>query len=161
MFLSQSLSTSSTGPKVSHLLFADDLLLFGVATESQAHCMMNCLDKFMTASGGKVSSVKSSIFFSPRVLPRSKQRIKAITQMNISREISKYLGFPVTRDRRRRETFQYVIERVRGKLSTWKANCLSTAGRVTLAKSVLSAVPLYPMQVASLPRSICLEVERL
>lgn len=30
------------GPKVSHLMFSDDLLLFGVAFVNQVECMMRC-----------------------------------------------------------------------------------------------------------------------
>ncbi|KAK4262419.1 hypothetical protein QN277_027981 [Acacia crassicarpa] len=155
------MATSKQGPKVSHLMFADDLLLFGVATEAQAACMMDCLDVFSKASGAKVNPTKSSIFFSPKVSNLSKQIIKDVTHMKVSSDIGKYLGFPLSRNRRKKDTFNYIIERVRNKLSAWKVNCLSTAGRITIAKSVLSSIPLYPMQVARIPRSICLQVERL
>ena len=36
-----------------------------------------------------------------------------------------------------------VVERVERKLSAWKANYPSIAGRVTLIKSVLSNLPIY------------------
>ncbi|XP_028767839.1 uncharacterized protein LOC114725488 [Neltuma alba] len=149
------------GPSISHLMFADDILLFGAATEQQALCMMSCLNKFCLASGEKISKSKSTIFFSPRVPARTKQRIKEITGMNISTKIGKYLGFPITRLRKPTDTFQFIIDRVKSKLAGWKENCLLMAGRITLAKSVLSAIPLYPMQVSKIPIAVCHEVERL
>ncbi|KAK4263121.1 hypothetical protein QN277_028589 [Acacia crassicarpa] len=152
---------SNSGPNVSHLMFADDLLLFGVASESQTTCMMKCLQDFMAALGGRVNKAKSSIFFSPRVPLHTKLRIKDMTQMQISCEIGRYLGFPLSRNRRLKADFQYVIDRVSFKLSTWKANCLSMAGRIMLAKSIVSSIPLYPMHVAMLPTSVCYEIERL
>ncbi|KAK4274538.1 hypothetical protein QN277_017742 [Acacia crassicarpa] len=152
---------SNSGPNVSHLMFADDLLLFGVASESQTTCMMKCLQDFMATSGGRVNKAKSSIFFSPRVPLHTKLRIKDMTQMQISCEMGRYLGFPLSRNRRLKADFQYVIDRVSFKLSTWKANCLSMAGRIMLAKSVVSSIPLYPMHVAMLPKSVCYEIERL
>ncbi|KAK4284609.1 hypothetical protein QN277_001415 [Acacia crassicarpa] len=152
---------ATAGPVVSHLLFADDLLLFGAASEAQASCMLRCLEKFGKASGGKVSIDKSSVFFSPKVSAQSKQRIKSMTHMKISGDIGKYLGFPLSRSKRMKDKFNYIVERTRSKLANWKANSLSFAGRVTLAKSVLSSIPLYPMQVAAIPKSICHEVERI
>lgn len=78
--------------------------------------------------------------------------------MQISGEIGKYLRFPLSRNRQSRDTFHYVIEQVHSRLSAWKANCLSMARRITLAKSVLSTIPLFPMQVARVPTSICMEI---
>lgn len=88
-------------------------------------------------------------------------RIRNLSQFHISSEIRRYLGFPLTRNRKSRETFSYVIDGVHSKLKTLKANCLSLEGCITFAKSVLSTIPLYPMTVARLPLSICHEVERL
>ncbi|CAN1786029.1 Putative ribonuclease H protein At1g65750 [Linum perenne] len=46
------------------------------------------------------------------------------------------------------------------KLAGWKANSLSLAGRVTLASSVLNAIPSYVMQSAFLPVHICEAIDR-
>lgn len=59
--------TSRQGPTISHLLFADDLLLFGEASEKQIDCMLQCLDLFCSSSGQKVNRAKSSILFSRNV----------------------------------------------------------------------------------------------
>lgn len=74
------------GPSISHLMFADDILLFGEATKNQANCMMKCLRMFCHASGGKVSKPKLSIFFSSRVPINVKQSIALIFGFHISSE---------------------------------------------------------------------------
>ena len=55
------------GPHLSHLFFADDLLLFAKATEDQIRTIMECLNHFCRIYGQKVSLQKSSIFVSHRV----------------------------------------------------------------------------------------------
>jgi hypothetical protein len=57
-------TAGKNGPTVSHLMFADDLLLFGEATEGQMTCMINILHKFCSLSGQQVSNEKTSVFFS-------------------------------------------------------------------------------------------------
>ncbi|KAF7810470.1 ribonuclease H [Senna tora] len=47
----------------------------------------------------------------------------------------------------------------RNRLARWKRNCLSLAGQVTLAKSVISDVPYYAMQSTRIPQVTCSEVE--
>jgi hypothetical protein len=46
-------------------------------------------------------------------------------------------------------------------LTKWKANQLSFAGRVTLAKSVIEAIPIYPMMTNVVPRTCLEEIQKL
>lgn len=55
------------GPTISHLMFADDLLLFGQATSNQMECVLHILRKFCLLAGQKVSIEKTSIFFFQRM----------------------------------------------------------------------------------------------
>lgn len=47
------------------------------------------------------------------------------------------------------------------RLSAWKARTLSFAGRVTLAKSVIQAMPTYVMQASVLPRGTYDEIDKI
>ncbi|MCH82962.1 putative ribonuclease H protein [Trifolium medium] len=47
------------------------------------------------------------------------------------------------------------------KLANWKARQLSFAGRVTLAKSVIEAIPIYPMMTNKIPKSCLEEIQKL
>lgn len=50
-------------PPISHLLFADDIKIFGEAFVSHIYCVLGCLNTFCEATGQKVSVDKTRIFF--------------------------------------------------------------------------------------------------
>lgn len=52
-------------------------------------------------------------------------------------------------------TFDFILDKVNSKLSSWQAYMLSMAGRVTFPKSILQALPTYVMQSTILPSSTC------
>lgn len=61
------ISLSRGGPKLSHICFADDLILFAQASVAQIRIIRRVLERFCNASGQKVSLEKSKIFFSNNV----------------------------------------------------------------------------------------------
>ncbi|KAH7855512.1 hypothetical protein Vadar_025710 [Vaccinium darrowii] len=72
-----------------------------------------------------------------------------------------YLGCPIHHSRPNRHSFQFLIDKVRAKLASWKSKCLSFAGRVTLVKSVNEAIPAYVMQCNLLPTSVAKSLDKL
>ncbi|KAL0409377.1 UNVERIFIED_CONTAM: putative mitochondrial protein [Sesamum radiatum] len=61
------IAISRYGPRVSHLLFADDTLIFGQATSEALHCVGRVLKLFEKASGLTVNLEKSSMAFSRNI----------------------------------------------------------------------------------------------
>lgn len=55
----KALKASRQGPRISHLFFADDLLLFSEASEDQIACIKEGLERFCKTSGQKVNFNKS------------------------------------------------------------------------------------------------------
>lgn len=72
-----------------------------------------------------------------------------------------YLGVPFIAGKKGREAYSFIIDKVKKRLTGWKAKTLSMAGRVTLAQSCIMSIPNYVMQSNCLPASICDEVEQL
>ena len=73
----------------------------------------------------------------------------------------KYLGIPLGANMRRAESWQYIIEKVRKKLGSWKSSCLSRAGRLVLIKAVLSSLPLYYLSIFRMPKRVANDITRL
>lgn len=57
------ITLSRGGPKISHICFADDLILFSEASVTQIQLIKGVLERFCETSGQKVSLEKSQIFF--------------------------------------------------------------------------------------------------
>ena len=73
----------------------------------------------------------------------------------------KYLGLPSLIGKRKKASFDYIIERVWRKLQGWEERLLSQVGREVLIKAVVQAIPTYTMGCFKLPIALCHEIEVL
>src|ERR1044072_6381284 len=148
-------SIANSGPSISHLFFADDVLLFAKARVSQMHMIHELLGDFCAASGLRVNVAKSRAFAGGGVNRPLRARILSITSIPFTTHFEKYLGFPILQGRPKACDFEYVVDRVSRKLASWKGKLLNKAGKITLVKAVLNAIPVYPMQLSWFPQSVC------
>lgn len=152
---------SRGGPQLSHICFADDLILFAEASVAQIRVIRRVLEHFCAASGQKVSLEKSKIFFSENVSRDMEKLITDASGIKSTRDLGKYLGMPVLQKRINKNTFGEVLERVSSRLAGWKGRCLSFAGRLTLTKGVLSSIPVHTMSIISLPKSTLGQLDKI
>lgn len=92
---------------------------------------------------------------------RTANSLKYISGMPLTKDLGTYLGIALIHGRVKRNHFNLIIDKLLKKLSGWKANTLSLAGRAILVQSVASAIPNYAMQVLKFPAHICDRVDRL
>src|ERR1044072_1493823 len=83
---------TNTGPSISHLFFADDVLLFSKAKMSKMWLIQSLLPNFCLASGLKVNLAKSRAFAGEGVSRVKRERIMAITSILFTPQFDKYLG---------------------------------------------------------------------
>nr|GFA90873.1 hypothetical protein [Tanacetum cinerariifolium] len=59
------------------------------------------------------------------------------------------------------DSWNDVVQKVKNKLSTWKAKTLSVGGRITLIKPVLGAIPTYYLSLFKVPKGVLSRLEIL
>ncbi|GMI83605.1 hypothetical protein HRI_002029800 [Hibiscus trionum] len=149
------------GIPVSHLFFADDLILYAKAVQGQAVLIQHVLSIFGMYSGHRVNKRKTEIYFSPNTAPWLQSEISSLLEYQRVESLGKYLGVPVLHARAKCADFNFILDKIKAKLNGWASRTLSLAGRVTLAKSVLAAIPVYFMQTCSLPKRVFSEIEKI
>ncbi|KAJ0546413.1 putative reverse transcriptase zinc-binding domain-containing protein [Helianthus annuus] len=65
-----------------------------------------------------------------------------------------FLGLTIGANMKRVKNWKPVIDKFNSKLSAWKANCLSFAGRMVLAKAVTGALPNYYFSMYLAPKKV-------
>lgn len=82
-------------PKISHILFADDSLLFTRANSAEARKVMDILTSYQQASGQVVNLDKSESPFSQNVPNEERNMISNLIGVKTVETPSRYIGFPI------------------------------------------------------------------
>jgi hypothetical protein len=123
--------------------------------------VLSVLQTFCAMSGQQVNYDKSSIFFSRNVHVNMRSNLSMQSGLKETLYLGNYLGVPALGRAPRVQDFQYMIEKIQARLTGWKAKQLSLAGRITLAMSVIQAIPVYPMMSMPIPKTCLNEIEKI
>ena len=88
-------------PCISHLLFADDSLLFCQAIEKETKVVMEILKLYAKASGQCINMDKSSVYFNSNTSPQNIDLIKALLGVREMDRLESYLGLPTLMGRKK------------------------------------------------------------
>lgn len=113
------------GLKISHIFFADDSLLFCWARVEDVRKIQEVLGEYEQASGQKINSDKTTLFFSQNVLGATKETLKKLLRVPEIREYEKYLGLLTVLGKNKWASLNYIKNRFWGKLQGWKIKMLS------------------------------------
>jgi hypothetical protein len=149
------------GPVVSHLLFADDSIVFCHADPTQCQNLLKILEVYEKASGQAMNREKTALFFSKNTSSETKDKIMRIVGVNEIKSHEQYLGLPSIIGRSKKKAFDGLKDRLWKRLNGWQENYLSIAGKETLIKAVAQAIPIYTMQCFLLPKSFCYDLNSM
>ena len=136
---------NSTGTCISHILFADDTILFCDASREQMISIRLVLTCFQAFTGLKVNVGKSEIV--PIGEVSNIQTLANILQCRVGSLPMIYFGMPLGTLYKTTSIWNPILERMEKKLLGWKRLYLSKGGRLTLLKSTkpsdLLSFPFY------------------
>ena len=150
---------NDTKRQITHLLFADDTLVFCKDTEDQMAYMSWILAWFEALSGLRINLDKSSLLPVGRV--ENEENLALELGCKIGSLPAEYLGLPLGAKHKASSVWDGVEERFRKRLTNWKRQYIYKGGRLTLIRSTLSNLPTYVMSLFRLPRKVKIILEKI
>ncbi|XP_026378697.1 uncharacterized protein LOC113273148 [Papaver somniferum] len=140
-------------PSISHLMFPNDLFLFGTLDNQTMDTLQDVLQTYANWSGQQANLNKSSILFIKGVNKDRKGEVASILGVKQMQTDDKYLGFHLLKPSHRINSYDFLSDKFESKLSGWKRISLTHAGRTLLIKVVLGLIPPYFMSISILPKA--------
>ncbi|XP_028547379.1 uncharacterized protein LOC114578389 [Dendrobium catenatum] len=125
---------SPRGPRISYLLYADDVLILSHVSITSAKELKNIVEEFCKWTGQRVNINKSQILFGKMVSYPLKKKITRIIGFKEVKEM-KYLGVKISLRRSKVVDFQELLSMVMDELNSWGKKYLSMGGMQYVAWS--------------------------
>lgn len=125
--------------KITHLLFADDLLLFSYGSVKFVKAVMDCFREFSKCSG-LVANVEKCEVFMVGINEDGMNSICESIGMPSGQHPIRYLGVPLSSMKVTYGACKPLIEKVIHRIHHWTSRFLTYAGRLTLVQSIVSSL---------------------
>ncbi|KAE8697209.1 hypothetical protein F3Y22_tig00110627pilonHSYRG00065 [Hibiscus syriacus] len=145
---------------LTHLSFANDLLIFYKGSIDSVIGVTTVLDLFYEISGLKLNASKCEIY-AAGFHSLSLEEIHLATGFKIGSLPVRYLGIPLVSRKISEKDCYTLIDNIRARLNHWTTKTLSYASRLELIKTVLFSITNYWCRQIILPQSALSKVEQL
>ncbi|XP_074315242.1 uncharacterized protein LOC141651428 [Silene latifolia] len=139
--------------KLSHLMFADDLLLFCKGDIASIMVLLRSFATFSAASGLNMKSTKTDAYFNG-ISKAVKDDILQISGFREGHMPFKYLGVPITCGRMTKADCNLLVEKLICRIRSFGSKKLSYTGRLVLVNSVLTTLYNYWVNIFLIPKGV-------
>ena len=146
---------------ITHLLYADDAILFCEANEEAVKNLKHILNNFGKASGLKINLTKS---YCTMIGDEDNHTTDLLMNTFGCKKQSlpwNYLGLPLCKGKPSRACWEELLKKFDKRLAKWKSGLLSAGGRLVMIKATLSALPLHFMAVFKIPTWVINKIDRI
>ena len=144
---------------ISHLLFADDTILFcDTSIEQFLHIRM-LLTCFTAVIGLKINVSKSEMV--PVGEVNNLDELANVLGCKIGVLPLTYLDMPLGASYKLSSIWNLVLEKLEKHLAMWKKMYLYMGDRLTLLKSMLLSIPTYFLSLITIPTRVASRIEKL
>ncbi|XP_060182578.1 uncharacterized protein LOC132612299 [Lycium barbarum] len=148
-------------PKINHLAYADDMIIFASADTISLQKIMEVLKRYEETLGQKVNRDKSSVYMHHNVIGDIKAIVEVITGIVRKDFPFIYLGCPIFYSRRKKDYYNSILVKIMHRLQSWKGKMLSFGGRVVLIKHVLQGRPIHLLSALNPPDYVITQMHKL
>lgn len=127
-------------PIITHLLFANDYILFFRAEEKEGKCLKEILEVYEKTSDQVVNLAKSELYFSKNTSSVIRDRLVVVLGVSKYLGTGRYLGLPSMIGRKKKAMFNYLKDCIWKKVQSWSGKHLPKAGREILVKTVAQSI---------------------
>ncbi|KAG7541754.1 Endonuclease/exonuclease/phosphatase superfamily [Arabidopsis thaliana x Arabidopsis arenosa] len=147
-------------PLITHLSFADDILVFFDGKESSLAAILEVLAQFKQVSGLGINLSKTCLFLDGNNRDIIEQIAYTHNLIHGSLPV-RYLGVPLIPHKLSASDYQPLIDKVKGRISSWTNRHLSFAGRLQLLQSVINSTINFWASIFLLPNKCLTTLEQI
>ncbi|XP_026397062.1 uncharacterized protein LOC113291782 [Papaver somniferum] len=111
------IKVSRKAPPISHLLFDDDILIFGQANMQHVDHILHTLQEFRKLSGQILNFDKSYVYFSNNLSPNDCVILAQALNMSLVSDSEKYLGAPLLLGHSKIKSFDPIMQSFEARLT--------------------------------------------
>lgn len=145
--------------KLSHLMFADDVMIFFDGNPNSLHGISDCLDDFGCWSGLNLNRTKTEVFTSG--LTDTETHAINAYGFNAGTLPIRYLGLPLMSRKLRISDYDPLLYQLTKKFRSWAVKSLTFAGRLVLLNTVVTGIVNFWISTFMLPKGCIRKIDSL